>query len=209
MLSDPVIWLAGLIEIDLPSKTVRLCDGAWVDWPGRGRFDSFDEDFGAIASVSAVTESIGDEAASATLTLFPPSITAAGALLQPTAQGRAIRGWDAEYDPATNMVRGTPSQLFEGLIDTLTIVNDQSGRSFEIEFFDAAQKLWMIKEGNVLSPRWHKSIWPGETGLDHATGSPISVPWGITGPARGSIFVGSGAGGGGGGLSLVGAIHPF
>jgi len=48
MSDAPVIWLVGLIEIDLPLKTVRLCDGAWVDWPGRGRFTR--RDFSGVRS---------------------------------------------------------------------------------------------------------------------------------------------------------------
>jgi hypothetical protein len=198
-LDAPVIHLAGLIEIELPLKTVRLCDGGWLDWPGHGRFVSSDPDYGTISAVEAPQESISDEAATARLTLLPPSVTKASALFQPQASGASVRAWDVEYDPATNQVVGEPDKIFEALIDMLTPVNDRGQRSLVIELADAAQRLWLIKEGNVLSPAWHKRIWPGETGLDHATGSPVAVPWGITGPARGSIGIGSTVGGGVGG----------
>lgn len=193
--TGPVITAAGLLEIVLPSKTVRLCDGAWVDWPAVGRFEASDSDFGTIGGVEAVTESIGDEAVAGKLTLLPPAITPAGALFMPTAQSGSIKGYQAEVDPATNIVVGTPTRLFSVQVDIVTIVNSRSNRTMDIDFVDAAQKLWAIAEGNVLSPRWQKQRWPGETGLDHATGSPVSVPWGISGPARGSIFGGSGFGG--------------
>jgi hypothetical protein len=93
-------------------------------------------------------------------------------------------------------------------VDVATVVNSKDSRQLNIEFVDAAEKLWMIKEANVLSPRWHKSIWPGETGLDAVTGSPVSVPWGITGPARGSIYIGSSGGGFVGGSTGGGGFEP-
>lgn len=198
--TGPVITAAGLLEIVLPTKTVRLCDGAWVDWPSVGRFECIDEDFGTIDSVDQVTESIGDEAIGGTITLLPPSITGTADLFMPTAQGGPIRGWQAEVDPATNEVVGTPSLLFAVQVDVAIIENSSERRALAIEFIDAAEKLWMIKEGNVLSPRWHKANFPGETGLDAATGSPVAVPWGITGPARGSVFGGSDGG------STIGAV---
>jgi hypothetical protein len=196
--TGPVITAAGLLEITLPTKTIRLCDGAWVDWPSVGRFETSDEDFGTIDSVDAVTESIGDEAIGGTISLLPPSITGTSDLFMPTAQGGPIKGWQAEVDIETNQVVGTPTQLFAVQVDVATIVSSRSTRTLNIDFIDAAEKLWMVKEGNVLSPRWHKSIWVGETGLDAVTGSPVAVPWGITGPGRGSITVGSGGGFGGG-----------
>lgn len=193
-----VITVAGLLEIELPTKTVRLCDGAWVDWPSVGRFETIDSDFGTIDSVDAVTESIGDEAIGGTITLMPPSVTGTADLFMPTAQGGPIRGWIAEVDIATNKVIGTPTQLFAVQVDVATVVASRSERLLNIEFIDAAEKLWMIKEGNVLSPRWHKSIWAGETGLDFVTGSPIGVPWGVSGPGRGATYIGSGGSWGGG-----------
>lgn len=205
--TGPVITVAGLLEITLPTKTIRLCDGAWVDWPAVGRFETIDEDFGTIHGVDAVTESIGDEAIGGTITLLPPSITGTADLFMPTAQGGPIRGWQAEVDIATNEVVGTPTLLFAVQVDIATVVSSKSERLLNVEFIDAAEKLWMIKEGNVLSPRWHKAIWAGETGLDAATGSPVAVPWGITGPGRGTTVIGSSPnalGGGGGGDSRFG-----
>jgi len=205
--TGPVITIAGLLEIALPSKTVRLCDGAWVDWPSVGRFETIDSDFGTIDSVDAVTESIGDEAIGGTITLMPPSVTGTSDLFMPTAQGGPIKGWLAEVDVATNQVIGTPTQLFAVQVDVATVVASRTERLLNVEFVDAAEKLWMIKEGNVLSPRWHSSIWPGETGLDFVTGSPIAVPWGISGPGRGTTYIGSGGSGGGGGFREGGMVN--
>lgn len=192
-LSDNVIWLAGLCEITLPSRTVRLCDGAFVVW-GADTFTSEDVDFGTIESVDQVAEAISDEAPSGKLTMLPPSFAAAEDLFQPEAQGSPMRFWLAEIDQATGTVVGTPENLFSGFLNTLNLKVGKTRRAVEIEFMSEAERLFWTKEGNVLSSRFHKSVWAGELGLDFATGTQLAVPWGIAGPGRGSLFVGGGGG---------------
>jgi hypothetical protein len=45
--------------------------------------------------------------------------------------------------------------------------------------------LFFSDDGNGLSSEFHKSIYPGETGHDQATGLVIPITWGVAG-ARGS-----------------------
>jgi uncharacterized membrane protein YgcG len=205
-LSDNVIWLAGLCEIVLPSRTIRLCDGAFVTWDGN-TYTSEDEDFGTIEAIDQVAESISDEAPSGKLTMLPPSIAAAADLFQPEAQGSPMRFWLAEINQATGAVVGTPENLFSGFLNTLNLTIGRQRRAVEIEFMSEAERLFWTKEGNVLSPRFHKSVWAGELGLDFATGTQLAVPWGVAGPGRGTISIGgggsSGGGGGMGGVSLI------
>lgn len=190
-LSDGVIWLAGLCEIALPGRTIRLCDGAFVNWGGN-TYTSEDEDFGTIESIDQVTEAISDEAPSGKLTMLPPEPVEAAALFQPEAQGSAMRFWLAEIDPSTGTVIGTPENLFSGFLDNITYRVGKSRRAVEIEFMSQAERLFWIREGNVLSPRFHSTVWPGEKGLNFATGVQLAVPWGIAGPARGTSIFGIG-----------------
>lgn len=199
MFEGIAITIAGLVEIVLPTKTVRLCDGGFVDWPARGLFTSKDDDFGTIDSVDAVTESVGDEAPGGAITLLPPDTTSAADLFQPEAQGSPIRFWLAELNSATGAVVGTPQLMFDGLVDALTVRTSTQRRSLVVEFMAEAERLFSVREGNVLSPRWHKSIWSGEKGFDHVTGTETLVPWGVPGPGRGTV-----GGGGSGGLGGVG-----
>lgn len=196
-LTDAVIWLSGLCEIELPGRTIRLCDGAFVTWDG-DLFLAEDADFGTIESVDQVVESISDEAPSGKLTMLPPSVVDAADLFQPDAQGSPMRFWLAEINPVTGGVIGAPENIFSGFLDTLKLNVSRSRRAVDIEFMSEAERLFWTKEGNVLSPRFHKSIWPGELGLDHATGTQLAVPWGTSGPARGTTgFTGSTTGFGG------------
>lgn len=197
-LTSRLVLLAGLVELELPARTVRICDGGFVDWPGRGLFTSSDVDFGTLESVEAVSEALTDEAPGARLTLLPTSTAAASDLFQSEAQGRPIRFWLAEVDRDSGLLVGTPELLFHGMVDFMTLAVGKSSRRVDVEFVSTAERLFLVREGNVLSPRFHKEAWPGEKGFDHATGSAIQVPWGVNGPPRGATYTGSGSSGIGG-----------
>lgn len=192
---DSVVILAGLVLVDLPDTTLRLCDGGFVDWPGEGVFRSEDAVFGTIESVESIAEAIGDEAPAGKLTLLPKDTAEAGDLFQSDAQGRPVRFWFAEVDKATSTVIGTPELVFDGLIDFMTVRLAKGSRRVEIDFIAAAERLFFIREGNVLSSRFHQLAWPGEKGFDHCTGAQVAVPWGVPGPGRGTTNVASGQGG--------------
>jgi hypothetical protein len=187
-LNSTVVLLTGLIEMQLPSRTVRLCDGGFVNWPARGLFTSQDSKFGTIESVEGVTDAVGDEAPGARLTLLPTSTAAASDLFQSNAQGSPILFWLAEVDRATGLLVGTPNLLFLGMVDFMRLAVGKNSRKVEVEFVAAAERLFLVREGNVLSPRFHNDAWPGENGFNHCTGNGTQVPWGINGPPRGSIY---------------------
>ena len=184
-LNSSVLLLAGLVEMQLPSRTVRICDGGFVQW-GANLFTSSDSAFGTIESVEAISEGLGDEAPGARLTLLPVSTANAADLFQSNAQGKPIKFWLAEVNRATGAVVGTPELLFWGMIDSMGIYLGKSSRRVEVEFVAASERLFMIREGNVLTSRFHQDAFPGELGFDHCTGNGIQVPWGTVGPARGS-----------------------
>lgn len=188
-ITDQIITIAGLVEITLPAEVVRLCDGGFINWPARGIFSGDSATLGTIDSVSAIGEAVGDEAPQGSLTLLLPDSVTPGSLFLPAAQGGAMYFWQAEVSEATGQIIGTPDLLFSGYIDTLKLRIGGQTRSVEITFISEAERLFAIREGNVFSARWHKSIWPGETGLDHATGTQTTVPWGINAP-RGQALAG-------------------
>ena len=193
--TSSVVTMCGLCEIVLPNRTIRLCDGGIVDWPAVGTFTSQDDYFGTIGSFDSITETIGDEAPSIRMTMYPSSTAAAADLAVPTAQGSPLRLWLAEIDGTTGALVGTPNLLFTGVLESLTLRLEQSRRSVEMDFTSQAERLFSIAEGNVYSPRWHKSIWSTETGLDHATGVTVAVAWGVATPPRGTAVYGGFTGG--------------
>lgn len=190
--------MAGLIRIDLPEKTLLLCDGAFVIW-GSDIYRSTDDDFGAIGSVETPEEGVGDELPAMRMTFLPKSTAAAVDLAQPEFQGCRVRMWIAEVDEATAEVIGTPTLMFDGQVDAAELVIDRGSRALEMDIVPAAERLFLIDEGNTLSPRFHKLLFPGELGEDNATGVGVGVAWG-TASASGSYgygYGGYGAPGGG------------
>lgn len=183
------ITIAGLAKIELPGHTIQLCDGAFVVW-GADTYTAKDSVFGTIESVEPVSEAISDEAPGGRLTLLPPDLSDAGDLFRSDAQGSTIRFWIAEVDAADSSVIGTPELLFHGLVDTLGLRIGRQGRSVDVELMAAAERLFMIREGNVLSSRFHNLAWAGEKGFDHATGAGATVAWGVPDPGRSSFMGG-------------------
>jgi len=196
-LNSPVLLLAGLVEMQLPARTVRLCDGGFVQW-GANLFVSSDQAFGTIESIEAISEGVGDEAPGARLTLLPVSTASAADLFQSNAQGRPIKFWLAEVNRSTGAVVGTPELLFWGMIDSMSVMVGKSTKRVEVEFVAASERLFLIREGNVLSPRFHQDAWPGELGFDHCSGNGIQVPWGVNGAPRGATPYSGGTVAGGG-----------
>jgi hypothetical protein len=192
-LDDRLVLIAGLVELDMPARVVRLCDGGFVNWPGVGLFTSSDDEFGTIESVESVGETVSDDAPGARLTLLPTDTAEAADLFQSSAQGRSIRFWLAEVDRETGLLVGTPELLFHGMVDFMTLALGKNARRVEVEFVATAERLFLVREGNVLSPRFHQDAWPGEKGFNHCTGTGVIVPWGVTGPPRGTSSLGSSA----------------
>jgi hypothetical protein len=196
--SGPVLGLVSLIKIELPGHTIRFCDGGFITFDGED-YTSEDAVFGTIGGAEVPEERGADEAAGATLTLLPPSGTAAETLCDPAHQNARVRVWLAEFDVSTGQVVPGSAELLANMrIDVPTLKLARSTRSVIVELMDAGQRLFLIDRGNTLSPRFHKSIWPGEQGFDNATGIAGQVAWGVKGPPRGTTVVGSGGGGVGG-----------
>lgn len=187
-LGDDRVLLVALMEVALPSHTIRLCDGGFLDWPAVGMFTGSDSVFGTVGGVGAIADSVADEAPANNITMLPPNTAGAAALASADAQGSVMKFWLAEANLTTGLITGTPELLFTGVLETMSLRIDKGERAVEIEYASEAERLFSISEGNVFSPRWHKYIWPGETGWDHATGVSVNVAWGIAGPPRGSSF---------------------
>lgn len=199
------VTLAGLVKIELPGKTLLLCDGAFVKW-GADTFFSSDDDFGIIGGVEPLSEGVGDSAPALRLTFLPSSAADAAALSQPSWQGSRVRLWIAEVDIATNLVAGTPDLIFDGQTDSTELVIGQAKRDLVMDVVSAAERLFVIDEGNTLSDRFQQYLYPGERGEENATGVGVGVAWGQALPAQsyGLGFSGGGGnyGGGGGGGRL-------
>ena len=179
--------LAGLIKIELPGAvTVRLCTGGVISW-GAEIFKARDATFGALGSMEALGEGVGDEVPALEMVLIPDRSATAAALTVPGFQTSRTRFWIAEYSPATGAVVGTPDLIFNGQIDQLVFSVGRDTRELAVSVVALLERLFSMNIGNSLNPPWHKSVWPGETGHDNATGLSLTVAWGTQAPPRGPV----------------------
>lgn len=182
MFEGSVIHPVALMEIVLPDRTVRLCDGGYLYWDGV-LYDCVDPDFGTVKGAEAFEEKTGDEAPGGKVTFLPRVSASATALSRPEYQNARMRFWLGEYDAETGQVVGTPELTADLAIDTVTLKRSRGTREVDIEFESAAKRLFMVQRGNALNDRYHQSCYPGELGMANATGMPRSRAWGADNPS--------------------------
>lgn len=193
------VGLLGLIRIDLPGHAVRLSSGGFLRIPGDGTgitglYQAKDSLLGAIGGISQLNEGVGEQVPVLDLTLLPPMETAPADLSRPGYQASPVKLMMAQFDPTTGLIVGDPDVLFAGQIDQTKIVFGKP-RQVKMSIVSTHARLLERNIGNSLNPSWHKSIWPGETGHDQATGLGRTRAWGVeSSKAAGSVATGGGAG---------------
>ncbi|MCW1985331.1 UNVERIFIED_ORG: hypothetical protein M2348_001063 [Sphingomonas sp. R1F5B] len=173
------VALAGLVQIDLPDRTVRLSDGGVVRW-GSEIYAARDSVYGVISEVEELTEGVGDEVPSLGITYLPAASAAPADLARDGDQASRVRLWIAELNMATGAVIGTPDLQFDGQLDQAVLTVGRDRRDLTTTVVSTAERLFARNEGNSLSPAFHALLWPGEAGQDLATGLTTPVAWGAT-----------------------------
>lgn len=175
-----------LIQIDLPAYTARMTAGGMIKW-GSFTFLPRDTLLGVIDAVETMEEGISADVPAFDITFLPPGDVDPGTLAQPGWQKCRARFWEADYDPATGTVVGSPTMLVDGLIDQASLTLRGGRVELPMTIISALERLFEGNIGNAMTPLWHKSVWPGETGHDEATGLSIPVAWGAEAPPRGRM----------------------
>lgn len=179
------VLLTGLMKLELPVRSICICDGGFVRWNG-DTYRADDEDFGIIAGFQALTEGTGDEAPAGVLQMAPPSTAAAALLSTPGYQGARLRLWVAEIHEITGTVIGEPDLMADWQVDSTRLRIGRGTRILEIGCVTRGQRLMLNNDGNALSSAYHRALHPGEAGLDNATGLTTDVAWGTASRPRGT-----------------------
>lgn len=199
------------INFRATSTFVRLIDGTGVvAFPVDGTvrtFDGRDEIFGTLAALSSIREEIATEAPTISVTLLPYSLDAFGEINRPEQQGSMVRIWWGLVDDFTGQVIGSPELIWTGRLDIVNSTIDANAMSCELSVVSAFDRLFLADEGQCLNGTWHKSLWPGQTGLDFNIQATVQIVWGADAPVPSvtpasyyGTNYGSGGGGGGGGI---------
>ena len=169
--------LVGMVEIDLPSYTLRLLDGAaelmigGVKWTGR------DPIYGVLDTIKGLSDQVGDQAPSVEIGLIPATTASLATLMDPSVQGSAVTISLASVDMATGIV--TPTYvLFSGELDVPTVTWGANDRRLAYKCGSVADRLFATEEGRRLSDAFHQKVWPGEAGLAFMTEVEQEVDWG-------------------------------
>lgn len=186
------VALTGLVRIQLPSRTLRYCDGAFFIYGGE-TYRSDDAVFGTIGQFETVSEGVGDVVPAVTMSLLVPDTSAAEDVSTPGNQTAPVVFTIAEFDFDTGEIL-TAETRFIGQVDQTLYTVGADKKRLSVSVVSLAERLFEGNIGNTLSPSFHKSIWPGELGHDNATGLSVNVAWGVEAPSNSN---GSGSGGGG------------
>jgi hypothetical protein len=184
------IGLTGLLKIELPDRTLRFCDGGFIEYEGE-MYRGEDEIFGTIGQLRTMAESVGDIVPALTVTLLPPDTTAAIEISQPGNQTARARIIIAEYDPETGLPI-TGRTEFDGQLDQTVLTAGGGRKDLTASIVSLGERLFERNIGNTMNPQWHKSNFPGELGHDNATGLGRPVAWGTEAPGGGQVFGGGG-----------------
>jgi hypothetical protein len=192
-----------LFRFDLPGGAVFLNDGGITTWGGN-TYRATHPVLGGIAQVSELSFGFGPELPECEFVFAPPSNGALAPLQSGAFLRVGVRYWIADFNPSTGAVVGTPHLEFAGRMDRVRQTHGFRQLGIVVSCVPETEVLLFSDDGNGLSPEFHKSVYPGETGHDQATGLVIPVAWGVAGGAQngsgGSGGSGSGFGGFGGGF---------
>lgn len=185
--------LCFLIKIVLPSQTITYAEGGTVVFNG-DTYTSNDSVFGSITGFENFSSGAADEAPEYSLDWTPPSTSAAATLSDAENQSSPVKAYVVTIDRATGAVL-TSKTVLTGIVDSTALEISEGFRVLKMTISTEIDRFLNTDKGNRINAAFHKSIYPGETGLDMATGTKTPVPWGDKTPARQN----SGGSGGGGG----------
>lgn len=186
-LGQSVVTLFGAVRIAMPSGPLCLLDGAgevtFDAGYGSEAFKGADPVFGTIDSIEPLSGGAEGEAPELRLSVFPASGAAAATLAGPDMQGAEVRLFVGAIDPLTGATIGAPKMQFLGEIDVPTLNASEGERSVDYTIVSVFERLFAVDEGVRASDGWHQSVWPGELGFSHMTGTLDKLYWGGKPPA--------------------------
>jgi hypothetical protein len=192
------VTIFGAIRIALPAHTIRVLDGAGELTVFGETFTGIDSVYGALYTADAMSDGAGDQAPAIQFGFLPPSSASISGIADPLAQGSDVKLIVGAI--VGGAVVADPDILFQGSLDQIDVDADVGKLSVAITAVSAMELFFDNQEGVRLSPSWHKSVWPGETGLDNVTAVTRKIWWGTNDPAPSVTSFG----GGGGGLRVFG-----
>jgi hypothetical protein len=204
--------LTFLFRLDLPDAPRHLLLGSTEVMWGADKFVGFDPTFGSISTPDDITEDMTGQAPNTSIVINPAQGVDRDVIAGEDVQLAPFKAWLAALtkDAFGRVVLVPDPELeFDGFIDQATINLDRGRDDIDFTIISAFDYFFEDSEGERLNGQFHKSIWPGETGLDNVTGITKKIYWGMNAPPNSSSSSSSiyGGAGGGSGSQYGGQVH--
>lgn len=184
-LSENRAFATGFFDFELPSGTRRMMLGSGEVTYGANTYKGRDTTFGQIVSGDQIREDTTGEAPNTSLTIA----------VDPAADKSEIAGEAIQLSPVKIYLAALaldasehliavpdPELMFDGFIDQATIGLDAKRDEVDYSIISAFDYFFEDSEGQRLNSQFHKTVWPGELGLDNVTGVTRKIYWGTYGP---------------------------
>lgn len=183
-LANDNVTAFGALTLMVGTDVVRLLDGSAHLLIGGNLYTGEDATYGTWGSMEALEDGAGDEAPGLAITMLPADDDATIALSGPDMQGKAVQVHVGAVNDATGAVIGEPFLLFDGEVDVTKHEFGKNLLEVSLECVGGMERLFFDDEGMRLAPSFHQQVWPGETGLNHVTGTQDTIYWGSNAPTR-------------------------
>lgn len=183
---NSVVGLTGLVKIELPDHTIRLCDGGFFPHAGE-TYRSKDSIYGTIGGIETMAEGAGDTVPAIVLQMFPPETSAAADISKPGNQKATVTFSIAEFNVETREITSATVE-FNGQIDQTVLSASDDSRILTITVTSLAERMLEGNIGNSLNSSWQKYVYgANELGNDFAVNLPLEVAWGTETPGNSSV----------------------
>ena len=174
-LQQPAPYKATLVRIALASGPVCLTDGGFAvsnaeTYHGRHPVH------GVLSSVGAIKDGAESETTRIEITVLPDDAASAAEFGSPSNQGARVQWWEAVIDPATGGLAGVPLLKFDGEIDKPRFSVGDSW-AITLECGTQAERQLEPNADWRLNDAFHRTIWPGETGMVHVSSVLRKIEW--------------------------------
>ena len=168
-----------LVEIELPTHTIRWTDGGFVVWDGQ-TFAARDETYGVLSSIEAIEDGVDNQATVCALTILPPDGAGFTALIAPGVQGSPVTIHQGAVSAATGTLIGEPDLLARLELDQPRIGGNSDSLIYDCITEEA--RMLEANEERRLTDTFHQSAWPGELGYKNVTALPRKRYWRASNP---------------------------
>lgn len=174
--------------------------GGFLDWNGGNdagtweRYAQRQGDYGAVGQLPEFEDGIDGQTTRMDLTVYPESAAALAAMADRKHQATRISVWEADVDPLTGQMIGTPDPLFQGEID---FARFSVGDNWELilECGTEEARTNEAHDERRLTDAYHRSIWPGELGMSFVSRLGRKIYWRAdqpSGVSTGGTYTGNG-----------------